>query len=101
MRECPHLIISPYEAMKEVTDSIIATVVLLSVFVPTAFVGGITGQLYRQFALTIATAKVFSSINALTLSTALSALILRSSTKRPNLFVHNFSDYNGFRGSPP
>ena len=45
--------------------------VLLAVFVPTAMMGGITGRLYQQFALTIATATVFSSINALTLSPAL------------------------------
>jgi HAE1 family hydrophobic/amphiphilic exporter-1 len=65
-------------AMEEVTGPIIATtLVLLAVFIPTAFLGGITGQLYRQFALTIATATVFSSVNALTLSPALCALLLR------------------------
>jgi HAE1 family hydrophobic/amphiphilic exporter-1 len=65
-------------AMNEVTGPVIATtLVLLAVFVPTAFLGGITGQLYRQFALTIATATVFSSINALTLSPALCAILLR------------------------
>lgn len=65
--------LSPREAtiraMQEVTGPIIATtLVLLAVFIPTAFLGGITGQLYRQFALTVAVATVFSSINALTLS---------------------------------
>lgn len=79
-------------AMKEVTGPIIATtVVLLAVFVPTAFVGGITGQLYRQFALTIATATVFSAISALTLSPALSAIILRPSTKKLNIFARGFN----------
>jgi HAE1 family hydrophobic/amphiphilic exporter-1 len=80
------------QAMKEVTGPIVATtVVLLAVFIPTAFVSGITGQLYRQFALTIATATVFSSISALTLSPALAALILRPSTKQPNLFARSFN----------
>jgi HAE1 family hydrophobic/amphiphilic exporter-1 len=65
-------------AMNEVTGPVIATtLVLLAVFVPTSFLGGITGQLYRQFALTIATATVFSSLNALTLSPALCAILLR------------------------
>jgi HAE1 family hydrophobic/amphiphilic exporter-1 len=65
-------------AMQEVTGPVIATtLVLLAVFIPTAFLGGITGQLYRQFALTVAVATVFSSINALTLSPALCALLLR------------------------
>jgi HAE1 family hydrophobic/amphiphilic exporter-1 len=67
-------------AMEEVTGPVIATtLVLLAVFVPTAFLPGITGQLYQQFALTIATATVFSSINALTLSPAMCALLLRPS----------------------
>ncbi|APG28464.1 RND transporter [Syntrophotalea acetylenivorans] len=66
------------QAMDEVTGPVIATtLVMLAVFVPTAFLGGITGQLYRQFALTISAATVFSSINALTLSPALCALVLR------------------------
>ncbi len=65
-------------AMHEVTGPVIATtLVMLAVFVPTAFLGGITGQLYRQFALTISAATVFSSVNALTLSPALCALVLR------------------------
>jgi hydrophobe/amphiphile efflux-1 (HAE1) family protein len=65
-------------AMNEVTGPVIATtLVMLAVFVPTAFLGGITGQLYRQFALTISAATVFSSLNALTLSPALCALVLR------------------------
>ena len=62
-------------AMEEVTGPVIATtLVLLAVFVPTAFLPGITGQLYKQFALTISAATVFSSINALTLSPALCAI---------------------------
>jgi hydrophobic/amphiphilic exporter-1 (mainly G- bacteria), HAE1 family len=88
--------LSPKEAtiraMQEVSGPIIATtLVLLAVFVPTAFLGGITGQLYRQFALTIATATVFSSINALTLSPALSAIILRPTPQRSNFFARGFN----------
>ncbi len=88
--------LSPKEAtlraMEEVTSPIIATtLVLLAVFVPTAFLGGITGQLYRQFGLTIAMATVFSSINALTLSPALSALLLRPSRARRNPFSRAFN----------
>jgi HAE1 family hydrophobic/amphiphilic exporter-1 len=79
-------------AMNEVTGPIIATtLVLLAVFVPTAFLGGITGALYRQFALTIATATVFSSINALTLSPALCAIILRPSSAHQNIFARAFN----------
>ncbi len=64
--------------MQEVSGPIVATtLVLLAVFIPSAFLGGITGQLYRQFALTISAATVLSSINALTLSPAICALILR------------------------
>ena len=79
--------------MKEVTGPVIATtLVLLSVFVPTAFLAGTTGQLYRQFALTIATATVFSTINALTLSPALSALILRpTGNGKLNFFARGFN----------
>ncbi len=65
-------------AMEEVSGPVVATtLVLLAVFVPSAFMGGITGQLYRQFALTISASTVLSSINALTLSPAICALILR------------------------
>ena len=66
------------KAMSEVTGPIIAsTLVLVAVFVPVGFMGGITGQLYKQFALTLSVSVVISSINALTLSPALSALLLR------------------------
>ncbi|WP_285906288.1 efflux RND transporter permease subunit [Pseudodesulfovibrio pelocollis] len=69
------------KAMTEVTGPIIAsTLVLVAVFVPVAFMGGITGQLYKQFALTLSVSVVISSINALTLSPALSALLLRPYT---------------------
>ncbi|MGA7877306.1 MAG: multidrug efflux RND transporter permease subunit [Desulfoferrobacter sp.] len=75
------------KAMGEVTGPVIATtLVLLAVFLPTAFLGGITGRLYRQFALTIATATVFSSINALTMSPALCAILLRPTRQQSNRF---------------
>ena len=66
------------KAMDEITGPVIATtLVLLAVFVPTAFMGGITGQLNRQFALTISAAVLISTLNALTLSPALCGIILR------------------------
>lgn len=66
------------EAMKEVTAPIIATtLVLVAVFIPVAVMEGITGSLYQQFAITVAVSVVFSSINALSLSPALCALLLR------------------------
>ena len=76
----PHL--TPAEAtekaMTQVTGPIIAiTLVLLSVFVPTAFIPGITGQLYKQFAVAVSVAMVISAINALSLSPALCSLLLR------------------------
>ncbi|HYS11704.1 MAG TPA: efflux RND transporter permease subunit [Burkholderiaceae bacterium] len=67
-----------YRAMREVTSPIIAiALVLVSVFVPLAFISGLTGQFYRQFALTIAISTVISAINSLTLSPALAALLLK------------------------
>ena len=78
-------------AMNEVSGPVVATtLVLLAVFVPSAFLPGITGEMYRQFALTIAISTIFSSINALTLSPALAALLLRPSKKRKNIFFRGF-----------
>lgn len=69
------------KAMKELTGPVVGEVlVLLSVFIPTAFVSGITGQLYKQFALTIAISTAFSGFNALTLTPALCALFLKPPT---------------------
>ncbi|HEY5676672.1 MAG TPA: efflux RND transporter permease subunit, partial [Myxococcales bacterium] len=66
------------QAMKEVSGPVVAIALVLSaVFVPVAFIGGISGQLYRQFAITIAVSVMFSAFNALTLSPALSALLLK------------------------
>ncbi|MEE8227700.1 MAG: efflux RND transporter permease subunit, partial [Kiloniellales bacterium] len=79
------------QAMSEVSGPVVATtLVLLAVFVPAAFLPGITGEMYRQFALTIAVATVFSSINALTMSPALSALLLRPPKARKNWFFRGF-----------
>ena len=65
-------------AMQQVTGPIVATtLILVAVFVPTAFIPGITGRMFQQFALTIAVSVVISSVNALSLSPALSALLLR------------------------
>jgi HAE1 family hydrophobic/amphiphilic exporter-1 len=65
-------------AMKEVTAPVIATtLVLVAIFIPVAVMGGITGLLYQQFAITVAVSVVFSSINALTLSPALCGILLR------------------------
>ena len=80
------------KAMIQVTGPVIATtLVLLAVFVPTAMIPGITGRLYRQFALTISIATCFSSVNALTLSPALCGMLLRPSPKKRGLF---FTAYN-------
>lgn len=82
------------KAMEEVSGPVIATtLVLLSVFVPTAFLDGITGQIYKQFALTISAATLFSSINALTMSPALCALLLRPTPKKKNIFFRKFDQY--------
>ena len=66
------------KAMEEVTGPVIAVaLVLCAVFVPCAFISGITGRFFRQFAVTIAVSTVFSAINSLTLSPALAAILLR------------------------
>ena len=78
--------------MEEITGPVIATtLVLLAVFVPTAFMTGITGQLYRQFALTISGAVLISTLNALTLSPALCAILMRPSPAKRNFFFRGFN----------
>jgi multidrug efflux pump len=73
------------QAMKEVTGPIVATaLVLCAVFVPTAFISGLSGQFYKQFALTIAISTVISAFNSLTLSPALSALLLKAHNAPPD-----------------
>jgi len=74
--------LSPFDAtvlaMKEVSGPVVAiALILCAVFVPVAFMSGVTGRLYQQFAITIAVSVVFSAINALTLSPALCAILLR------------------------
>lgn len=104
--------ISPRDAAKKsmegVTGPILATTcVLCSIFIPTTFIGGMTGLLYTQFALTIAGAVVISAICALTISPALCAIFLRHPDgKRKNFFFRGFnaafdgfaSGYNGILG---
>lgn len=72
------------QAMKEITGPVIATtLVLLSVFVPVAFIPGISGQLFQQFAVAVSVAVVISTFNALTLSPALCGLLLRPAKGAP------------------
>jgi len=72
-------------AMSEVTGPIIAiALVLCAVFIPTAFISGLSGQFYKQFALTITISTVISAFNSLTLSPALSALLLKSHDSKPD-----------------
>ena len=82
-----HRGLSPHDAtvqaMSEVTSPIIAiTLVLCAVFVPIAFIGGLSGQFYRQFALTIAFSTLISAFNSLTLSPALAAVLLRANNQK-------------------
>ncbi len=84
-------------AMKEVSGPVVAIgLVLCAVFVPVAFMGGVTGQLYKQFALTIAIAVVFSVINALTLSPALCALMLKKPKPGNGPIAKFFKGFNKF-----
>ncbi len=79
------------KAMKEVSGPVVATtLVLLAVFVPAAFMGGITGSLLKQFALTISIATLFSSLNALTLSPALAGVLMRPTSERKNVVFRWF-----------
>lgn len=82
-------------AMKEVTGPIIATtLVMIAVFVPVAAMSGITGSLYQQFAITIVVSVVFSSINALSLSPALCALLLKEPKEGTGLLARGFKKFN-------
>jgi hypothetical protein len=98
-----------HQAMREVSGPIIAiALVLVAVFVPISFLSGITGQFYRQFAVTIAISTVISAINSLTLSPALAAVLLRPHGAPPDLptrvidrlFGWIFRPFNrGFKGA--
>jgi len=88
-------------AMKDVSGPIFATsIVLVAVFIPTIFIPGITGQLYQQFAITIAISVLISTFNALTLSPALSALLLRPRKKTRGPLGWFYGKFNkGFDGA--
>lgn len=83
---------SAIKAMEELQGPVVGEVlVLLSVFIPTAFISGITGSLYKQFALTIATSVAFSGFNALTFTPAMCALFLRKKADpNPHFFLYRW-----------
>jgi len=85
-----------FQAMKEVSAPVIGIAFILSaVFIPVAFVGGLTGQLYMQFAITIALAVLISAFNALTLSPALAALLLKPGGQAPKgILGKSFGAFN-------
>src|SRR5205823_13234182 len=90
-----------YKAMEEVTNAVIAIAFGLSaVFIPVAFIPGISGQFYRQFALTISISTLLSALNSLTLSPAMAALLLRSREGKQDLFTRGLDFVFGwfFRG---
>jgi len=83
-----------FKAMREVTGPVIAIVLTLcAVFVPIAFLGGLTGELYRQFAVTISIAVVISGLVALTLTPSLCVLILKREHRKPGRFFRWFNDW--------
>ncbi len=84
-----------FKAMEEVSGPVIGiALILAAVFIPTAFIPGITGRLYQQFAVTIAISVIFSAFNALTLSPALSALLLRPRQASTGLLAKFFGGFN-------
>jgi HAE1 family hydrophobic/amphiphilic exporter-1 len=83
------------KAMEEVSGPVIAiALILAAVFVPTAFIPGITGRLYQQFAVTIAVSVIISAFNALTLSPALSAMLLKPKKEGKGLLQKFFNSFN-------
>ena len=83
------------QAMSEVSGPVVAIAfILAAVFIPVAFLGGISGEIYRQFALTIATSVLLSAFNALSLTPALSALILRPKHEQHGLLSRWFGRFN-------
>jgi len=87
------------EAMKQVSGPVIAIALVLSaVFVPVAFISGISGRLYQQFAITIAISVIFSAINALTLSPALSSLLLKPKGGKRSLLQPFYDWFNRIFG---
>ncbi len=88
------------KAMEEVSGPVIAiALILAAVFVPTVFISGITGRLYQQFAITIAVSVIFSAFNALSLSPALSALLLRPKKESRGLLSRFFGGFNRVFGA--
>ena len=87
-----------YKAMEEVSGPIIAiALVLVAVFAPIAFITGLTGEFYKQFALTIAISTVISAINSLTLSPALAALLLKPHGAKPDVLTRGMDRvFGGF-----
>src|SRR5438128_6867160 len=84
-----------FKAMEEMSGPVVGIALVLSaVFVPTAFIPGITGRLYQQFAVTIAISVVLSAFNALTLSPALAAMLLRPRTESHGLLRRFFDWFN-------
>ena len=82
------------KAMEQVSSAIVAaTLVLLAIFVPIAFMGGVTGRIYQQFAIAISFAVLFSGVNALTLSPALCATILRPIEPKTSGFLFRFEQF--------
>ena len=87
------------KAMEEVSGPVIAIALILSaVFVPVGFMGGITGALYQQFAITIAISVLLSAVNALTLSPALAALLLKKPTGKKTLLTPFYNGFNRMFG---
>ncbi len=85
-----------YRAMREVSGPIIAiALTLIAVFVPLAFMTGLTGQFYKQFAMTIAISTVISAVNSLTLSPALAALLLKGHNEKPDWLTVRMDRYLG------
>lgn len=82
------------KAMEQVSSAVVATtLVLLAIFVPIAFMGGVTGRIYQQFAIAISFAVLFSGVNALTLSPALSATLLRPIKPKTSGFLYRFEQF--------
>ena len=87
------------KAMQEVSGPVVAiALVLTAVFIPVTFIGGITGRLYQQFAITIAISVLISAFNALTLSPALSALLLKPSSGKKTLLSPLYDRFNSIFG---
>ena len=91
------------KAMEEITSPIIGVVlVMMAVFIPTTMISGISGELYKQFALTIAASTLLSGFNSLTLTPALCAILLRPTdrNKKKNIFFRLFDKaYSGMQGT--